>query len=106
MGRPLSVADTKEMNELNKWDFYSAITGKDFWKSNSGGPGIGVTDEWDIRPEDKKLVYQAVLKFEKSSADIFYFRQEIGDIHDSYKSGNFKEFKDSIGQLLAAIVMD
>ncbi len=93
---------------IDKWDFYTAITGKDWW---SEGMGIGNVHPFQIQKKDVDKIYELVLTFKRTYArpgvsTEQYYLKSCEEVKAAYNSNDFDSFKEAIRRLLVSIACD
>ena len=100
----VSLSESRSMDCLYKWQFYSAMTGRDWW--GESGLMIGEVGYFEIPEEKIDDFYDAFTKFRKLYQDKSYYSMFFAEVDDSYNSIDIPRFKEAIRDILEAIVCD
>jgi len=109
--RPKTLDEALMEPTTSTWDFYDAVTGKDFWES---GLLFGKVPSFDVKPQDVDKIYELVLRLKRSYEKHFppedrtrrYYVEPCERIKAAYKSGNLEAFKSAVSYLLVSIMCD
>jgi len=109
--RPLSLEQVLKHKNISKWEFYSSVTGHNWWGSHLA---FGEIHPFKFNRQNRDQIYELVKKLRKHYEKVYkpednprqYYCSRFDRIDDAYKSGKLKEQKREIENLLSAIVLD
>lgn len=108
---PKSLEEALKRKSISTWDFYSAVTGEDWWGASLK---FGETHPFNFTRKNRDQIYELVNRLRKHYEQVYkpednprqYYCYQFDRVDEAYKTRKIKDQKIAIQDLLSAIVMD
>ena len=107
---PLSLDDALQQGSLGKWEFYSAVTGSDWWGADLG---MGQVHPFKITPDNLGKIHKAAWRLRKNYGPSHpipgvaaYYAGDFKAIDAAYRERNCKKMQEAVWDLLTSIVCE